>query len=98
MNRVRDKKVTLVDVRPASEFTAAHIPGARNIPIEQLDKRGSLDNLPQRGEIVVYCRGAYCVWADEAVEFLQRRGFRAHRLLVGPADWAALGEKVATGS
>jgi len=96
--RVRDKNVTLVDVRPASEFVAAHIPGARNIPVEQLTKLGSLDELPRNGEIVVYCRGAYCVWADEAVDFLQRRGFRAHRLLLGPADWAALGEKVATGS
>jgi rhodanese-related sulfurtransferase/DNA-binding transcriptional ArsR family regulator len=92
--RLRDGRAVLVDVRPAAEFAAGHIAGARNVPLPELAKRKTIEKLPRSREVIVYCRGAYCVWADEAVELLQRRGFTAHRLLIGPADWAALGEKV----
>ena len=92
--RLSDGKLVLLDVRPAGEFEAGHIPGARNVPVEQLGKRGGIEAIPSDREIVVYCRGEYCVWADEAVEFLQRRGFRAHRLLIGPADLTAAGEEL----
>ena len=95
--RVRDRSSVLVDVRPAAEFDAGHLAGARSLPLDQLTKRRTLDELPRDREIIVYCRGTYCVWADEAVDVLRRRGFTAHRLSIGPPDWAALGEQLETG-
>ncbi|MGH7662495.1 MAG: ArsR/SmtB family transcription factor [Vulcanimicrobiaceae bacterium] len=94
--RLRERNAVVIDVRPEAEFAAGHIPGARSIPLEQLAKRKVLDDLPRDREVIVYCRGTYCVWADEAVELLQRRGFTAHRLALGPPDWAAIGEKLET--
>ena len=88
---VRGGKVVLLDVRPEAEYQAGHIPGARTVPIETLGRKKTLDALPRDREIIVYCRGQYCVWADEAVDLLSRRGFSARRLLIGAPDWAALG-------
>ena len=95
--RMRERRAMLLDVRPPEEFAAGHIAGARSVPLEQLSKRRTLDELPHEREIIVYCRGTYCVWADEAVELLRRRGFTAHRLTLGPPDWAALGEDLEVG-
>jgi rhodanese-related sulfurtransferase/DNA-binding transcriptional ArsR family regulator len=75
----------LIDVRPEVEFSAAHIPGAINIPLEQL--AGRLAELPPDQEIVAYCRGPYCVFAYEALEILRPAGLRARRLLGGFFEW-----------
>lgn len=77
--------VVLLDVRPRVEFDAGHIPGARSLPIEELERR--LDELPDDREIVAYCRGRYCVFSDEAVRLLRARGYRARRFETGAADW-----------
>ena len=82
------------DVRPPLEYRAGHIPTARSIPIDELAAR--LAELPREQEIVAYCRGPYCVFADEAVALLTERGYRARRLAVGLPDWRALGYPVAT--
>lgn len=92
LQRLRERRAVLIDVRPEAEFAAGHIAGARSVPIARLAKRRGAEKLPRDREIIVYCRGTYCVWADEAVELLKRSGFTAHRLSLGPADWAALGE------
>ena len=81
----------LLDVRPAEEFRSAHIAGARSAPVAQLQKAIRNRTLPHNREIVVYCRGPFCVWADEAVAFLRKRGFRARRLELGVLDYEALG-------
>ncbi len=94
--RVKRGNVVLLDVRPEAEYRAGHIPGARNVPIDALLKKKLTEALPRDREIIVYCRGPYCVWADEAVEVLQRRGFTARRLLFGAPDWAALGRELET--
>ena len=65
LKRVKAGKVTLIDVRPEVEYDAGHLPGAKSVPIEQLEKH--LKHLPKNHEIVAYCRGRYCVFADEAV-------------------------------
>jgi rhodanese-related sulfurtransferase len=93
-HRLDDGDVTLLDVRPPLEYRAGHIPTARSIPIDELAAR--LAELPREQEIVAYCRGPYCVFADEAVAMLQRAGLRARRLTVGLPDWRALGYPVAT--
>jgi len=92
--RVKAGRAVLLDVRPDSEYEAGHIRGARGVPIDVLARKKSTDAIPRDREIIVYCRGPYCVWADEAVEILQRRGFTARRLLLGAPDWAALGEEL----
>jgi len=89
LERVRDGRVMLLDVRPAEEYRAGHLPGARSVPLRELAHR--LAELPTEHEIVAYCRGPYCVLAIEAVEILRARGFRASRLADGPPDWRALG-------
>ncbi len=78
-------KVTLLDVRPESEFKQGHIANALSIPIDELSKR--LKELPKRTEIIAYCRGPFCVYADEAVNILTKAGYKATRLEEGFPDW-----------
>ena len=94
LERSRKGLVTIVDVRPPEEFAAGHVPGAINIPIEDLEKR--IGELPKRKEVVAYCRGPYCVFSDEAVALLRANGFQAKRLEQGLPDWRAAGLPVAT--
>ena len=77
--------VVVIDVRPEAEYAAGHIAGARSIPIERL--AASIKVLPGELEVVAYCRGPYCVFADDAVRLLRRRGRRARRLEGGYPEW-----------
>ena len=77
----------VIDVRPASEYEAGHVPGAINIPIDSLPQR--LMELPHSQEIVAYCRGPYCMLAFDAVEQLRKSGFRARRMEDGFPEWKA---------
>jgi ArsR family transcriptional regulator len=79
----------VVDVRPAEEFAAGHIPGAASIPLAELAER--LDELAQDVEIVAYCRGPYCVFAPQALAILRAGGFRARRLEDGLPEWRLVG-------
>ena len=90
--RAKKGLVTVLDVRPAEEYAAAHIPGAISVPLDKLESY--LSRLPKRKEVVAYCRGPYCVMAVEAVELLRKKGFKAHRLEQGVADWRARGWRV----
>lgn len=83
--RLRRGDLIVLDVRPEPEFRSAHIAGARSIPVAELRRR--LRNLPKDAEVVAYCRGPYCVYADEAVRELHRRGYRARRLQDGFPEW-----------
>ena len=95
LTRVREGAVTVLDVRPAEEYRAGHIPGALSIPLKELERR--LSDLPQDRDVVAYCRGPYCVLAVEAVELLRSRGFSAFRLEESVQDWRAEGLPVAVG-
>ncbi|MFZ5894800.1 MAG: ArsR/SmtB family transcription factor [Myxococcota bacterium] len=86
----------LLDVRPASEFEAGHIPGARSIPHDELKTR--LREVPRGVGVVAYCRGPYCIFADEAVAHLRSRRRRAWRLEAGFPEWKAAGYAIATGN
>lgn len=88
-------EVVILDVRPATEFAAGHIPGALSVPLHQLD--AALARLPKRRQVVAYCRGPYCVLAPQAVERLRARGFKARRLEDGMPEWRLAGLPVATG-
>jgi rhodanese-related sulfurtransferase/biotin operon repressor len=77
--------VTLLDVRPAHEYASGHIPGALSIPVDQLEAR--LAEIPADTHVVAYCRGAYCVFAHDAVRLLTDAGRRASRLEDGMLEW-----------
>jgi len=93
--RLRAGDVVVIDVRPAPEYTAGHIAGAVSVPITELTKR--LRDLPKSKRVVAYCRGPYCVYADDAVRALRKRGYRVARLEDGYPEWAAAGLPVANG-
>jgi len=88
-------EVLVLDVRPAAEYMAGHVAGARSVPVAEL--RRHLRALPHGAEVVAYCRGPYCVYADEAVRELARRGFKARRLVDGYPEWKRAGLPVAAG-
>jgi DNA-binding transcriptional ArsR family regulator/rhodanese-related sulfurtransferase len=94
--RARSSDVIILDARPSSEYQAGHIAGAISVPIDELQVR--LRSLPAGKEYVAYCRGPYCVYADRAVELLQKSRRRARRLLEGVPDWQAAGFPVARGA
>ncbi len=96
LGRIRSGDVILLDVRPAEEYRAAHIPGAVSVPLEELTRR--LSRLPRDKEIVAYCRGPYCVLAIAAVKKLRARGFSAARLEDGIPEWRAQGLPVVAGT
>jgi rhodanese-related sulfurtransferase len=93
--RIRRRQVVVLDVRPTSEFASGHIDGARSMPITELRRR--LKSLPRDADVVAYCRGPYCVYADDAVRELRRKGFRARRLVDGFPEWKRSGLPVALG-
>jgi len=87
--RLARDQVVLLDVRPEPEYRAGHIAGARSAPLAELPSL--LPELPRRREIVAYCRGPYCVYADDAVRLLRERGLKACRLDVGFPEWRRAG-------
>jgi len=90
---MKTHSVTIIDVRPAGEFAAGHLPGALNLPLAELQRR--LRELPRDKEVIAYCRGPYCLMSYEAVERLRLRGFKATRLEDGFPEWKAAGLPVA---
>lgn len=84
--RLRDGDVVVLDVRPEAEYAAGHIRGAISIPIHDL--RSRLGDIPDGAEVVAYCRGPFCVFADEAVRLLSRKGISAARLEDGFPEWS----------
>lgn len=89
LERARKGLVTVLDVRPAEEFAAGHLPGAINIPVRELAKR--LKALPKGKEVIAYCRGPYCLMSYDAVALLRKKGLRARRLEAGLPQWRLAG-------
>lgn len=92
LERIRRGQTTVIDVRPAREYNAGHIPQAISIPLDTLESK--LQDLPHSGEIVAYCRGPYCLLSVEAVEKLRASGFSVRRLADGFPEWRASGYPV----
>jgi rhodanese-related sulfurtransferase/DNA-binding transcriptional ArsR family regulator len=96
LRRARAGDVIVLDARPATEYAAGHIPGALSIPVDDLKQR--LKQLPKSKPYVAYCRGPYCVYADQAVALLRGAGRRARRLAAGLPEWKLAGLPVEVGS
>jgi rhodanese-related sulfurtransferase len=94
--RIKEKSAVVLDVRPAIEYAAGHIAGARSIPIGELAQR--LKELPKSKTIVAYCRGPYCVFADQAAALLTKKGYKILRLEGGFPDWVLAGGAVHFGA
>ena len=82
-------ELLVLDVRPAEEYAAAHLPHARSLPVNELKKR--LAELPKDTPLVAYCRGPFCLMAKNAVDLLRKRGYQAFHLSDGVAEWRARG-------
>ena len=93
--RLRAGDTVVLDVRPAAEFEAGHIAGARSVPVADLRR---LRTLSKDIEIVAYCRGPFCVYADDAVRQLRRRGYNARRLEDGYPEWKRAGLPIMAGA
>ncbi len=89
VTRMKSSNVILLDVRPELEFNSGHIPNAINIPIDQL--RNRIGELKKSKQYIAYCRGPFCVFADDAVQLLTKKGFKANRLEEGFPDWKIKG-------
>ncbi len=94
--RLRRRNVVVLDVRPTAEYAAGHIRGARSLPPDEV--RARLRTIPKDAEIVAYCRGPYCVYADDVVRALRRRGIHARRLEDGFPEWNRAGLPIAVGT
>ena len=94
LRRASAGEITVLDVRPQAEFSVAHLPHARSLPIEELKKR--LAELPKDVPVVAYCRGPFCLMAKAATELLRKKGYQAFHLSDGVAEWRARGLPVAS--
>lgn len=89
LSRARAGLVTVIDVRPPEEYLAGHVPGAVNVPLDELERH--LRDFDRDKEVIAYCRGPYCVLAFEAVARLRRKGVSARRLQDGFPEWQLAG-------
>jgi rhodanese-related sulfurtransferase len=89
MKKAKSGEVLILDVRPADEYAAGHLPHARSLPLDELKKR--LADLPKDMPVVAYCRGPFCLMAKDAVELLRKKGYQAFHLSDGVAEWRASG-------
>ncbi|GAB2687027.1 ArsR/SmtB family transcription factor [Thalassiella azotivora] len=94
--RARAGDVVVLDVRPRPEYLAGHLPGAVNVPVDEIEDR--LAELPADREVVAYCRGAYCVMAHDAVRVLRSHGRTARRATDGVLEWRVAGVPVEAGA
>ncbi|WP_353118257.1 metalloregulator ArsR/SmtB family transcription factor [Myroides odoratus] len=86
---LQEEEILLLDVRPEEEYNRGHIHQALSMPLQQLEE--AVKTLEKRKTIVAYCRGPFCVYADQAVAFLMEKGFKAVRLEEGYPEWALKG-------
>jgi len=93
MDQAKRGEIVVIDVRPRAEFDQAHLPFARSMPLNEIAQR--IAELPKTIEIVAYCRGPFCLFAQEAAQLLNAQGRKVSKLLDGVAEWQAAGMPLA---
>lgn len=89
IEQARKGDIVMIDVRPQAEYEAGHLPFARSMPLDEIGKR--IAELPKDKEIVAYCRGPFCLFAEEAAKLIASKGRRVSKLLDGVAEWRSAG-------
>lgn len=87
--KIHGQSVFIIDVRPEEEYLESHLPGAVSMPLDKIEV--TIDALPKDKEIIVYCRGEFCILADQALEILRQHGYKARRMNEGLIDWKMAG-------
>jgi rhodanese-related sulfurtransferase/DNA-binding transcriptional ArsR family regulator len=87
--KIHDQAVFIIDVRPEEEYRESHLPGAVSMPLNEI--KNNIETLPKDKEIIVYCRGEFCILADQALEILKQHGYEARRMNEGLIDWKIAG-------
>lgn len=94
MEQARRGEIIVIDVRPRAEFDQAHLPFARSMPLDEIAQR--IAELPKNTEIVAYCRGPFCLFAEEAAQLLKSKGRKVSKLVDGVAEWMSAGMPLET--
>ena len=94
INRIKEGSVVVLDVRPPEEYASGHVPGAMNVPLNELEDY--LQKLDATQEVVAYCRGPHCILAFDAVARLREKGLQARRMEDGFPEWKISGLPVET--
>ncbi|WP_237386822.1 ArsR/SmtB family transcription factor [Xenorhabdus sp. Sc-CR9] len=92
LDRIKQKSMTLLDVRPKDEFEQGHLPNAINIPVDELENR--LGELTSYQDLIAYCRGPYCVLSANALALLRAKGIKARRFKKGFSGWKEAGMRI----
>ena len=92
INRIKEGSVVVLDVRPTEEYSSGHVPGAVNVPLNELEEY--LQKLDTTHEVVAYCRGSHCILAFDAVARLREKGLQARRMEDGFPEWRLSGMPV----
>ena len=86
LNELNERKdIYLLDVRPIDEYEKGHIPKAISIPLADL--KNCLEQIPKDKLVITYCRGMFCLVADEAVKILHINGYKAKRIEESVLDY-----------
>ena len=83
------RDLVLLDVRTREGYGEAHLPGAINIPFEELPTR--MKELPRGKEIITYCWNVTCILCTKAAYVLAKQGYRAREMLGGIEEWQKAG-------
>lgn len=83
------RDVVLLDVRSQEGYREGHLPGAINIPFEELPTR--MKELPKDQEIISYCWNVTCLLCTKAAYVLASKGYHAREMIGGITSWQQAG-------
>jgi len=87
-NLEQRRDMAIVEALPQRFFDSGHLPGAINIPHDEIEQKAAA-LLPDKAQfIVVYCSNKSCGNSTIAVERLQQMGYtNVHKFAEGKENW-----------